>query len=70
MTNVRPQGVVGYPPGHWRADAPGKPAPEPPKPDIERPEVVALGKVRDPRTADNMRRHADALAPKRYRPSE
>jgi hypothetical protein len=69
MTSARPQGFGGYTPGHWRADAPGKPVPEPPKPEVERPEAVALGKVRDPRTAENMRAHEDALAPRRYRPA-
>lgn len=56
----------GYAPSKatGKAVAVGPSAPVP-----ERPEAIALGKVRDPRTAVNMAEKADALAPKRWRPS-
>lgn len=68
-------GGWGFTPGCWRADPPsGRVAiPEGPQSPIARPQVQAVSerdnRPRDPRTAANLAAKADALAPKRWRPS-
>lgn len=66
-------GGAGFQAGHWRADAPtGTVAvPEGPQVPIERPDddILPDGRRRDPRTAANLNARAEALTPRRYRPT-
>jgi len=65
--------LVGFGPerfGYAPSKPTGKAVPAGPlEPVPERAPAIALGKVRDPRTAVNMADKADALAPKRWKPS-
>lgn len=57
--------ATSYQPGRPRGQAlPSGPDAPPP----ERPAEIAMGKLRDPRTAANIEAKADALAPRRYTP--
>lgn len=66
----------GFTPGCWRADPPsGRVAiPEGPQAPIARTDAPTVNerdsRSRDPRTAANLAAKADALAPKRWRPTD
>lgn len=72
---VTPGGSLGQSTGWWRPQkGSGKVAlPEGPSAPIERHDRERVSETdarpRDPRTAENIRAHEDALAPRRYRPS-
>jgi hypothetical protein len=68
-TPMRPKGgnSHGYEAGHWKADPPGKPIPEPVgSGQAPGPEPVGLGKLRDRRTAANLEARKASLALRRF----
>lgn len=61
----------GFATGYQPARASGQALPAgPDTPPPERPAEVAMGKLRDPRTAANLEAKASALAPRRYQPKD
>lgn len=68
---TRHGGAHGFATGYQPAQASGQALPSgPATPPKQGPAEIAMGKLRDPRTAANLDPKAQALAPRRYQPKD